>query len=85
MFAINHVAMTFLVPELVTCNDSPCVHGTCGDSPSGYVCHCENGYKGIDCGNYVFTSSIFKLYVKKGESLFDNDMLFLMALLIDKT
>lgn len=40
---------------------------------------------GIDCGNYVFTSSIFKLYVKKGESLFDNDMLFLMALLIDKT
>lgn len=78
--------MTFLVPELVTCNDSPCLHGTCGDSPSGYVCHCENGYKGIDCGNYVFTSSIFKLYVKKKEeSLFDNDMLFLMALLLDKT
>lgn len=76
--------MIFFVLELVICNDLFCVYGICGDLLFGYVCYCENGYKGIDCGNYVFIGFIFKFYVKKGEFLFDNDMLFLMVLFLDK-
>ena len=41
------------VSELVKCADSPCLRGTCGDSASGFVCHCEKGYTGLDCGKYV--------------------------------
>ena len=40
------------VSELVKCSDSPCLHGTCGDSASGFVCHCGKGYTGLDCGKY---------------------------------
>lgn len=78
--------MTFPVPELVTCNDSPCLHGTCGDSPSGYVCHCEKGYMGTDCGIYFLLVLFFTNKVKKkGKSLFDNDLRFKMTYNSGKT
>lgn len=34
---------------VVDCSPNPCVHGSCTNSPSGYSCGCQTGYKGTKC------------------------------------
>ena len=48
-----------LVPNPCASNPSPCVHGVCYDAymnidqvevpPEGFICHCYEGYFGINC------------------------------------
>lgn len=58
------------VSELVKCADSPCLRGTCGDSASGFVCHCEKGYTGLDCGKYVIFIQYHILYISSSRSYY---------------
>ncbi|XP_033103049.1 hemocyanin AA6 chain-like [Anneissia japonica] len=41
-------------PTVLSCSDSPCLHGSCvDDSLQGYVCQCEEGYTGRHCENNI--------------------------------
>ncbi|XP_071494786.1 uridylate-specific endoribonuclease B-like [Diadema antillarum] len=33
------------------CYSGPCVHGSCEETISSYICHCSPGFDGTDCGS----------------------------------
>lgn len=35
--------------SVASCKDTPCMHGTCLDTSTGYLCHCSLGYAGTNC------------------------------------
>lgn len=44
LWNIFNVAFT-----VITCASTPCQHGACTDSPTGFVCACNSSYRGIRC------------------------------------
>ena len=54
-------------PPVDECQPNPCSNGgTCSPTPSGYMCYCDEGYKGDTCegkGHVVGTLVVIMVIV----------------------
>ena len=56
-------------PPVDGCQPNPCLNGgTCSPTPSGYMCYCDEGYKGDTCEGKGYSSTKIVAVMVSNES-----------------